>query len=69
MVISAAEFLDDETVLNHIPWILPEEVPDILKRRDEADLKRMGVLQRRMGQEDDQNEREGNNEQNLYAGV
>ena len=69
MVISAAEFLDDETVLNHLPWILPEEVPDILKRRDETDMKRMGVLQRRMGQEDDQNEREGNNEQNLYAGV
>lgn len=44
MVLSAAEFLDDETVLNHLPWILPEEVPDILKRRDEADLKRMGAM-------------------------
>lgn len=44
MVLSAAEFLDDESVLNHLPWILPEEVPDILKRRDEADLKRMGVM-------------------------
>ena len=44
MVISAAEFLDDETTLRHLPWLLPEEVPDILKRRDEADLKRMGVM-------------------------
>ena len=47
MVISAAEFLDDETILNHIPWILPEEVPDILKRRDETDMKRMGVMMQR----------------------
>jgi hypothetical protein len=45
MVISAAEFLDDETTLRHLPWLLPEEVPEILKRRDEADLKRMGAMQ------------------------
>ena len=45
MVLSAAEYLDDETTLRHLPWILPEEVPEILKRRDEADLKRMGALQ------------------------
>lgn len=44
MVMSAAEFLDDETVLKKLPWILPEEVPDILKRRDDADLKRMGAI-------------------------
>ena len=45
MVLSAAEYLDDETTLRHLPWILPEEVPEILKRRDEADLKRMGAMQ------------------------
>lgn len=45
MILSAAEYLDDETVLNKLPWILPEEVPEILKRRDEADLKRMGAMQ------------------------
>lgn len=44
MVISAAEFLDDETVLNHLPFILPDEVEGILKRRDTADLKRMGAM-------------------------
>lgn len=69
MVLSAAEYLDDETTLRHLPWILPEEVPEILKRRDEADLKRMGVLQKKIGQEDNQKEQEGNNEQNFYAGV
>ena len=45
MILSAAEYLDDETLLNKLPWILPEEVPEILKRRDEADLKRMGAMQ------------------------
>ena len=50
MVISAAEFLDDETTLRHLPWLLPEEVPKILKRRDEADLKRMGAMQNQVTQ-------------------
>nr|DAG52040.1 MAG TPA: PORTAL PROTEIN [Caudoviricetes sp.] len=54
MVLSAAEFLDDETVLNHLPWILPEEVPDILKRRDEADLKRMGAMRNPFEQQEQQ---------------
>lgn len=45
MILSAAEYLDDETILNHLPFILPEEVPDILRRRDEADMKRMGALE------------------------
>ncbi len=48
MVLSAAEYLDDETTLRHLPWILPEEVPEILKRRDEADLKRMGAIENQL---------------------
>lgn len=54
MVLSAAEYLDDETTLRHLPWILPEEVPEILKRRDEADLKRMGALQAQFAQNQQQ---------------
>ena len=54
MVISAAEFLDDETTLRHLPWLLPEEVPEILKRRDEADLKRMGAMQNQVTQNQQQ---------------
>lgn len=38
MVLAAAAFLDDETVLKHLPWILPEEVPEILKRKADADI-------------------------------
>lgn len=54
MILSAAEYLDDETVLNKLPWILPEEVPEILKRRDEADLKRMGAMQAQFAQSQQQ---------------
>lgn len=54
MVLSAAEYLDDETTLRHLPWLLPEEVPEILKRRDEADLKRMGALQDQFAQNQQQ---------------
>lgn len=56
MVLSAAEYLDDETTLRHLPWLLPEEVPEILKRRDEADLKRMGALQNQFAQNQQQNQ-------------
>lgn len=38
MVLSAAAFLDDETVLKHLPWISPEEVLEILKRKADADI-------------------------------
>jgi hypothetical protein len=54
MVLSAAEYLDDETTLRHLPWLLPEEVPEILKRRDEADLKRMGAMQDQFAQSQQQ---------------
>lgn len=58
MVLSAAEYLDDETTLRHLPWLLPEEVPEILKRRDEADLKRMGALQAQFAQNQQQEQQQ-----------
>lgn len=44
MVLMAANYLDDEAILNHLPWLTPEEVADILKRRDADELNRMGVI-------------------------
>ena len=38
MVLSAAAFLDEETILKHLPFLLPEEVPEILKRKADADI-------------------------------
>lgn len=45
MVLSAANYLDDETILKHLPFLMAEEVPEILKRLDEKDLSRMGAIQ------------------------
>ena len=33
MVLSAAAHLDDQAVLDHLPWLTPEEVEEIMKRR------------------------------------
>lgn len=33
MVLSAAEFLDDETILKHIPWLQTEEIEEIIARK------------------------------------
>ena len=41
MVMTAANYLDDETLLNHLPWLTPEEVQMILERRGEADMERL----------------------------
>lgn len=41
MVLSAANYLDDEAVLKHLPWLTPEEVDEILKRRDADDILRL----------------------------
>ena len=45
MVLSAANYLDDEAVLKHLPWLTPEEVDEILKRKDAEDLDRLGFAE------------------------
>lgn len=40
MVLSAANYLDDETILKHLPWIDTEEVEEIMARRTEAEVSR-----------------------------
>lgn len=43
MVLMAAQYLDDETLLNKLPWLTPEEVRDVLDRRDNTDMQRFGI--------------------------
>lgn len=42
MVLAAANYLDDETLLSHLPWIETEEIAEILKRKSETELNRFG---------------------------
>lgn len=40
MVLLAADYLDDETILNKLPWLTQEEVAEILKRKAAEDIER-----------------------------
>ena len=40
MVLAAANYLDDEAVIKHLPWITPEEADELLKRRAAEELDR-----------------------------
>lgn len=40
MVLLAANYLDDETILNKLPWLTQEEVAEILKRKAAEDIER-----------------------------
>lgn len=50
MVLLAANYLDDESVLRHLPWLTPEEVDEILKRKDAEAMERLDAVET-MGQE------------------
>jgi hypothetical protein len=41
MVLAASNYLDDEAVLEHLPWLTQEEAAAILKRRDAEDAARL----------------------------
>lgn len=40
MVMTAAQYLDDETILNHLSWLTPEEAQALLERKAADDLGR-----------------------------
>lgn len=40
MILSASQYLDDETVLKHLPFLSPDEIDDILDRRVKEDVGR-----------------------------
>lgn len=40
MVMNAAQYLDDETLLKHLPFLQPEEVKDIMERKEAENMKR-----------------------------
>lgn len=41
MVLSAADYLDDEAILKHLPWLVPEEIEEIQKRKAAEDIDRL----------------------------
>lgn len=45
MIMLVAEFLDDETILKKLPFISPDEIEEIKKRKAETDMSRFGNTQ------------------------
>ncbi|MBR4760782.1 MAG: phage portal protein, partial [Lachnospiraceae bacterium] len=40
MVIAASQFLDDETILKHLPFLSPDEIEDVLERKKQEEIER-----------------------------
>lgn len=61
MILSAAQYLDDETILKHLPFLNIDEVDEILKRVDEEELDRMAAEEE--PEQNDQEETEQNDQE------
>ncbi len=44
MVLMAAQYLDDETILNKLPWLTQEEVEEIMERKIAEEVSRVGGI-------------------------
>lgn len=49
MVMSVANHLDEETLLNHIPWLTPEEIQHVLEQDDVTTVKRLLATEQSAG--------------------
>ena len=56
MVIAAAEYLDDRTILEKLPWITVDEVEEILERKDAESFDRIGDMQTDIPKEEEETE-------------
>lgn len=44
MVLMAAEYLDDESILKHLPWLTQEEVTEIMRRKSAEEVSRYAAI-------------------------
>ena len=52
MVLSAAQYLDNETILKHLPFLSPDEIDEILERQKEEELARYEQMEAMQGESD-----------------
>lgn len=62
MVLSASEYLDDETVLSKLPFITVDEVPNILAKKDEQAASIVTKDFGNSGEDDEENDNTNNND-------
>lgn len=53
MVLSAAQYLDDETILKHLPFIQIDEIDEILKQKDKEESDRFAGVKEAEDEEDE----------------
>lgn len=63
MVLSAADYLDDETVLKHLPWISVDEIADIMSKKDLENEKRFEMAPQEEETEEEENKPEEEQEE------
>ena len=63
MVLSASQYLDDETILKHLPFLNPDEIDDILSRLLKEEASRIETVEEPKEQEEEEEEPEGENEE------
>lgn len=56
VILSAAQFLDDETVLKHLPFISPDEIESILGQREQEEMERFESIEDEQSNEDEAEE-------------
>lgn len=56
VILSAAQFLDDETVLKHLPFISPDEIESILGQREQEEMERFESMKEEDNGEDESTE-------------
>ena len=44
MILAAGQYLDDETILKHLPFLNIDEIDEIMKRKDKEDADRFAAL-------------------------
>ena len=45
IILQAANYLDDETILKHLPFLTPDEIDDILARKEEEEARRYEIAE------------------------
>lgn len=54
MVLAAANYLDDEAVIKHLPWMTPEEAEELLKRRAAEEIDRTLLREQEVTEDDEE---------------
>lgn len=56
MILQASNYLDDETVLKHLPFLSPDEIETILKNKEKEEVERFSVNENIQDETDEENE-------------